>query len=94
MARTKAHSIERILFTNDLTKKQNTDIVESTIDILKNTLASGEDVLISGFGMFCVKEKAGRKGRNPVTGDDQILPERSVITFKCSGKLRNRINGG
>ena len=93
MALTKAHLIERIRSNNDLTKKQSTDIVEATIDIIKNTLASGEDVLISGFGKFCVKQKAERKGRNPATGDDQMVPARRVVTFKCSGKLRDRVNG-
>ena len=92
MALTKAHLIERIQSNNDLTKKQSTDLVEATIDIIKNTLASGEDVLISGFGKLCVKEKAERKGRNPSTGEDQRLPSRRVVTFKCSGKLRERIN--
>lgn len=93
MALTKADLIERIRSNNDLTHKQSTDIVEATIDIIKNTLESGDDVLISGFGKLCVKQKAERKGRNPSTGDDQILPARRVVTFKCSGKLRERING-
>jgi integration host factor subunit alpha len=93
MTLTKADLIERIRSNNDLTHKQSTDIVEATIDIIKNTLATGEDVLISGFGKLCVKEKAERKGRNPSTGDDQRLPARKVVTFKCSGKLRDRING-
>jgi len=92
MALTKADLIERIRSTNDLTKKQSTDIVESTINIMKDTLATGDDVLISGFGKFRVKEKAERKGRNPATGDDMMLTPRKVVTFKCSGKLRERIN--
>jgi integration host factor subunit alpha len=57
------------------------------------TLDSGGDILISGFGKFCVKEKAERKGRNPATGGHMILPPRKVVTFKCSGKLREKING-
>ena len=93
MALTKAHLIEIIQSNNDLTKKQSTDIVESTINIMKDTLASGEDVLISGFGKLCVKQKAERKGRNPATGEDQMLPARKVVTFRCSGKLRERVNG-
>ena len=93
MALTKAHLIERIRSNNDLTKKQSTDIVEATINIMKDTLASGDDVLISGFGKLCVKQKAERKGRNPATGADQMLPARKVVTFRCSGKLREKING-
>ena len=80
MALTKAQLIERIRSNNDLTKKQSTDIVEATIDIMKDALASGDDVLISGFGKFRVKQKAERKGRNPATGDDQMLPARKVVT--------------
>ena len=75
------------------TKKKSVDIVESLLEIIKNTLERGEDVLISGFGKFCVKEKKQRRGRNPATGNDLILRERRVVTFKCSGKLRKKING-
>ncbi len=60
---------------------------------MKQTLASGDDVLISGFGKFCVKEKSERKGRNPSTGGDMMLAPRKVVTFRCSGKLRDRVNG-
>ena len=74
------------------TKKKSVDIVESLLEIIKNTLERKEDVLISGFGKFCVKEKNKRRGRNPATGSDLILRERKVVTFKCSGKLRNKIN--
>ena len=56
-------------------------------------LASGDDVLISGFGKFRVKDKKERRGRNPATNDSLILEPRRVVTFKCSGKLRDRING-
>ena len=92
MVLTKAHLIERIQSNNDLTMKQSTDIVESLIEIIKQTLEGEEDVLISGYGKFCVKEKAPRKGRNPATGSDMELWGRRVVTFKCSGKLRERIN--
>ncbi len=74
------------------TKKKSVDIIEYLLEIIKQTLESGEDVLISGFGKFCVKDKDKRRGRNPATGDDLILRERKVVTFKCSGKLRNLIN--
>lgn len=74
-------------------KKQSVDLVETLIEIIKDCLSKSEDVLISGFGKFCVKKKNQRRGRNPATGDDLMLRERRVITFKCSGKLRNKING-
>jgi integration host factor subunit alpha len=63
------------------------------LEIIKGTLEKSEDVLISGFGKFCVKNKKQRRGRNPATGDDLLLRERRVVTFKCSGKLRKKING-
>ncbi|MBT8350180.1 MAG: integration host factor subunit alpha [Deltaproteobacteria bacterium] len=93
MTLTKADLIDSVSSESGITRKQSTDIVEATISILKNTLATGEDVLISGFGKFRIKDKAERKGRNPATGEDQRLPARRVVTFKCSGKLREKING-
>jgi integration host factor subunit alpha len=74
-------------------QKKSTELVEQLIEIIKSTLASGEDVLVSGFGKFCVNDKKERKGRNPATGDSMMLRPRKVVTFKCSGKLRRRING-
>ena len=59
---------------------------------MKETLETGEDVLISGFGKFCVKNKMERRGRNPATGEEMMLAPRRVVTFKCSGKLREEIN--
>ena len=66
--------------------------MEDFLEIIKDSLAEGEDVMISGFGKFCVNEKKSRKGRNPATSQEMNLPARRVVTFKCSGKLRNLIN--
>jgi integration host factor subunit alpha len=66
-------------------------VVEALLEIIKNSLESGEDVLISGFGKFCVNEKRERRGRNPHTGEAMMLRSRKVVTFKCSGNLRNRL---
>jgi integration host factor subunit alpha len=93
MAVTKDDIVARIHEVG-FTKKQSVDLVETLIEIIKGNLEKGEDVLVSGFGKFCVKAKKERRGRNPATGDDLILRGRRVITFKCSGKLRNKINGG
>ncbi len=68
-------------------------MIETLLEILKRTLESGEDVLVSGFGKFCVKEKRERRGRNPSTGEDMMMEPRRVVTFKCSGKLRDKIKG-
>ena len=75
-----------------LTKSAATDTVESILEIMKRSLETDEDVLISGFGKFCVKAKEPRRGRNPATGADMTLWGRKVVTFKCSGKLRERVN--
>ncbi|MCU0539309.1 MAG: integration host factor subunit alpha [Desulfobacterales bacterium] len=91
MAVTKDDIVARIHEVG-FTKKQSVDLVETLIEIIKRSLEKGEDVLISGFGKFCVKNKKERRGRNPATGDDLTLRGRRVITFKCSGKLRNKIN--
>ncbi len=93
MTLTKSQIIEEIKTNNRLTKKQSTDTVEALLEIMKETLVSGGDVLISGFGKFCVKEKRERRGRNPATDEDMMLDARKVVTFMCSGKLRDRING-
>jgi integration host factor subunit alpha len=71
---------------------QSTKIVETMLEIIKSRLSSGENVLISGFGKFCVREKLERRGHNPVTGEGIMLSPRRVVTFKCSRKLREKIN--
>jgi integration host factor subunit alpha len=92
MTLTKIQIVESIHNETGLPKNKSTEIVESLLEIIKKALASGEDVMISNFGRFCVKEKAERKGRNPATGDNLMLEPRKVVTFRCSGKLRDRID--
>jgi len=67
--------------------------VEKFLEISKDSLINGDDLLLSGFGKFSVKEKKARQGRNPQTGEGLILEARQVITFKPSGKLRDMVNG-
>ena len=93
MALTKSDLIDSISSECGFTKKQSTDIIEAVVSTMKDTLSSGEDVLISGFGKLCVKQKVERKGRNHATGEDKMISARRVVTFKCSGKFRDRING-
>jgi len=93
MTLTKAQIIEEIRTKNGFTLKKSTETVEILLETIKKTLETDEDVLISGFGKFCVRDKRQRKGRNPATGEDMILEPRKVVTFKCSGKLRERVNG-
>ena len=92
MALTKNVIVEQLQAQLGFPKNQSVEIIESLLEIVKSTLESGNDVLVSGFGKFCVKEKAERKGRNPATDEDLMLPARRVVTFKCSGKLREKIN--
>jgi integration host factor subunit alpha len=92
MTLTKADIIAAIAEQNGYTKNKSIETVEALLEIIKRSLESGEDVLISGFGKFRIKEKAERKGRNPATGNDLMLRPRKVVTFKWSGKLRDRIN--
>jgi integration host factor subunit alpha len=91
MTLTKEDIIEKVAKVG-FTKKRSTEIVEGLVEIIKGTIEKREDVLISGFGKFCVKDKRERRGRNPHTGDDLILGERRVVTFKCSRVLRDKIN--
>lgn len=81
MTLTKSQIISEISTRNGYTKNQSTKTVETLLEIMKKTLESGEDVLISNFGKFSVKEKTERRGRNPATGDDMMLAQRKVVTL-------------
>jgi integration host factor subunit alpha len=89
---TKAIIINAIHQELGLPKNRSAELLELLLELIKNKLEDGEDVLISGFGKFCVKKKNPRRGRNPATGDDMILKQRRVITFRCSHLLRKKIN--
>ena len=93
MTLTKSQITDAIAEQNGFTRKKSTETVETILELIKSSLASGEDVLISGFGKFCVKEKRERRGRNPATGEDMVLSPRRVVTFRCSGRLREKVNG-
>lgn len=92
MALTKTDIVELIAEKNDFSPTEAKDVLEELLEIIKSTLASGEDLMISGFGKFQVNEKKPRKGRNPATGETMILKKRRVVTFKCAGKLKDKIN--
>jgi integration host factor subunit alpha len=92
MTLTKAYIVSKLTNHLGFSKKKSTETIETMLEIIKSTLESGENVLISGFGKFCVKQKQERRGRNPATGSDMMLRPRKVVTFKCSGKLRDKIN--
>jgi len=92
VALTKADVVQVLTERRFLSPQQSYNVIETLLEIMKSSLESEEDVMISGFGKFCVNTKAARKGRNPATEQEMTLPPRRVVTFKCSGKLRDRIN--
>ncbi len=93
MGLAKAFIIDRIYSNCGLPKSKATELTESILETIKKSLESGEDVVLSGFGKFRVREKNERRGRNPATGEDLPLEARRVVTFRCSGVLKDRING-
>ena len=93
MALTKNQIVDSIQDSLGFPRNRSVQLTETLLELVKKTLESGEDIMVSGFGKFCVKEKSMRRGRNPATGEDMMLDKRKVVTFTCSGKLRERING-
>jgi len=89
---TKADIVERIANENGFTKLESMDLVESVLSIIKDTLADGETLKVSGFGSFVVKEKNDRRGRNPQTGEEIAIDARKVLTFKASAMLKDAMN--
>ncbi|MBU2498753.1 MAG: integration host factor subunit alpha [Proteobacteria bacterium] len=92
MTVTKDHIINSICDELGVPKRKSAELLESLLKLIVQNLEQGQDVLISGFGKFCVKKKHARKGRNPATGEDLVLGSRNVVTFKCSPILRARVN--
>ena len=93
MTLTKVEMVNSIADQIGYPKNKSSELVETLLELIKSSLESGDDVLISRFGKFCVKEKRERRGRNPSTGKDMMMKPRRVVTFRSSGKLRNKING-
>lgn len=91
---TKADIIERIAEKTGFTKKESVELVELVFETMKDTLESGENLKISGFGNFNVKQKSDRRGRNPQTGEEITIEARRILTFKPSVILKNAINKG
>ena len=93
---TKADIAERIHIQigdkERFTRRESTEMLETVLSIIKNTLEGGEKIKIAGFGCFEVKQKADRKGRNPQTGETMTIEARRILTFKPSPLLRKAIN--
>jgi integration host factor subunit alpha len=82
-----------IYYQFGFSKQKARTTVETAFELVKKALESGDDVLVSGFGKFIVKEKEARRGRNPATGEDLPLDARTVVVFRCSPVMRERVNG-
>jgi integration host factor subunit alpha len=91
---TKKDLIENVRSSSNLQRKEAEEIVESFLDIIKETLASGEEIKVSGFGKFIVNQKHDRRGRNPQTGEPLTITARRILTFKPSILLKQEMNGG
>jgi len=89
---TKADIAERIQAGTGLTRKESVEMMETVFSIMKTTLEQGEQIKISGFGSFVLKQKNDRKGRNPQTGETITIAARRIVTFKPSSLLRDAIN--
>ena len=92
MTLTKENFVGSIQNHLHLSKRKSNEVFESLMEIIKNTLEGGEDVLISRFGKFRVKDKTERRGRNPKVGNEVTIGARRVVTFRCSTVLREKIN--
>jgi len=93
MTLTKADIVREVYLSHDgITKAQASEAVESFLNLAKTTLIGGDDLLLSGFGKFNVRDKRERKGRNPQTGSELMLAPRRVVTFSPSGILRDKVN--
>lgn len=92
MTLTKADIAKKIADDCGFMKGEATEIVEKLLEIIKNRLIAGEDVMISGFGKWTVKAKHSRRGRNPQTGEELILDARRVVTWKYSPVLKKLVN--
>ena len=93
MTLTKDWIIDELCMETGLKKSEASKVTESLLEIIKKTLESVEDIVISGFGKSCVRGKKARRGRNPQTGEDLMLRPRRVLTFQCSAVLKDMING-
>lgn len=91
MSLTKADIVEKVYRDAGFSKKEAADVIDMIFRVMKETLARGEKVKISGFGNFSIRDKATRVGRNPQTGDAMEISARRVLTFRPSQILKEDI---
>lgn len=92
MSLTKADIVDTVTEKLGYSRIKSSEVIEAVLEIIKQTLQDGDDVLISGFGKLCVRNKDPRRGRNPATGESLILDKRRVVTFKSSNVLKSQVN--
>ena len=90
---TKAELAELLFDRIGLNKRESKDIVEAFFDLLHEALVKGNEVKLSGFGNFVIREKGSRPGRNPRTGEAVPIKARNVVTFHSSNKLKAIVQG-
>ena len=90
---TRADLTEAVYHEVGLSRSESASLVESVLEEISETLATGEAVKISSFGSFSVREKAPRVGRNLKTGEEVTISPRRVLVFRASHVLKDRING-
>ena len=93
MTTTKDHIALSLQYRLGLSRSDSSGYLESLHSLIKQSLAGGGDILISGFGRFSVRQKATHRGGNPATGEDMSLGQRKVVAFKCQARLREKLNG-
>jgi integration host factor subunit alpha len=93
MTLTKENLVQSLYDQVGLSKQQSRAMIDNVFEIIKKSLDFGDDFLISGFGKFCVKKKAPRRGRNPAIGEELTLDSRRVVTLKCSPVLKKKLTG-
>ena len=91
---TRADLAETIYEEVGLSRNESSELVESILDEMMEALVDGENVKISSFGSFTIREKGARVGRNPKTGVEVTISPRKVLVFKASHVLKDRINNG
>jgi integration host factor subunit alpha len=92
LSMTKADLIELVYEQIGLSKRNSADLVETFFDIIKETLEQGENLKLSGFGSFNIRDKRARRGRNPQTGEEITITPRRVLTFKSGNVFRDQLN--
>ncbi len=94
MALTKAEVAEHLFEKVGLSKRDAKEMVEIFFEEIRETLESGDQVKLSGFGNFDLRQKSERPGRNPKTGEDIPISARKVVTFRPGQKLKSRVEDG